>query len=72
MGKTGNHKYNSKWENQFLWVAADPRGSVNRAYCKLCKTDMKAKLDIVKDHADGKRHKMRVPHANEKASNGYC
>jgi hypothetical protein len=26
---------------------------------------MKAKLDILKDHADGKRHKMRVPHANE-------
>jgi hypothetical protein len=66
MGKTGSQKYNSKWEKEFFWVTAD-RHSIHRAYCRLCKTDMKAKLDILKDHASGKKHKMRVPHSNERA-----
>jgi hypothetical protein len=67
MGKPPcNYKYNVKWEREFSWVTADPL-SKNRAVCKYCKTDMKAKLDVLRDHGNGKKHKARIPFANVKS-----
>jgi hypothetical protein len=64
MGKpAGEYRYNPKWEKEFAWVTADP-SSKKQAFCKYCKTDMKARLDTLKDHAKGKRHLARVPYAN--------
>jgi hypothetical protein len=67
MGKfPGGHKYNAKWEKEFPWLKPVTNIS-SRAFCLYCKTDMKAKLDIVRDHANGKRHKARSPYSNENA-----
>jgi hypothetical protein len=58
------NKYNSKWEKEFPWLEAVP-GNVNLASCKYCRTVVKAKLDVVKAHGNGQKHKCRLQFANE-------
>lgn len=63
--KAGHTKYNKKWEREFPWL--EPvHDNINQASCKYCRQVMKAKLDIVRAHGLGLKHKNRSPFVNEK------
>jgi hypothetical protein len=42
-------------------------GNKNQASCKYCKAVLKAKLDVLKMHGSGQKHKHLLPYSNQMA-----
>ena len=56
-------KYNSSWEEKFVWVKRASDGSEN-AFCKLCKTNLAPKASRLTEHEKSKGHESRVKAAS--------
>lgn len=65
-----SRKYNRSWEKHpdlKDWIKP-MTGDDTRAYCKYCKTDLRAHLSDLKDHANGKKHrKIAEPFSPQRA-----
>ena len=48
--------YRKEWERQFAGWLRPVAGSESKAFCRCCKTELVAKLTVLKNHSKSKKH----------------